>query len=77
MAMREGWHVIKPVLTVAEPCRVIPFPRLWGARPAQTRTKSITFRVTRSELDRLEAEAARRNVSVSDLVRTLIGRGLP
>lgn len=46
----------------------------WVRRPIRTRTKMVSFRVSLDELRELEVEAARRQTSVSDLVRQALAR---
>lgn len=51
-----------------------PSNQRWVRRPIRTRTKMVSFRVSMDELRELEVEAARRQTSVSDLVRQALAR---
>jgi len=51
----------------------------WTGRPLKTRNKMVSLRVTKEELRELERQAARRQTSVSQLLRAaleqLLGQG--
>jgi predicted HicB family RNase H-like nuclease len=48
----------------------------WTRRPIKSRSKMISFRVTMDEMQSLELEADRRQISVSVLVRQALERML-
>jgi len=48
----------------------------WVGKPAKSRSKMISFRVTTDELRNLELEADRRQINISVLVRQALERML-
>ena len=48
----------------------------WIGKPAKSRSKMISFRVTTDELRNLELEADRRQINISVLVRQALERML-